>query len=90
VAGWSCELYFNPGVEAWTEQEGYDECRGVDTEDTWSDDFWHPGEECPEENLRSVCVFTYWAEFQYEDHPGGIDEARQWCEIDKGTFHEFE
>lgn len=84
-----CELYFNPGVEAWMEEEAYEECRGVDTEDTWSDDFWHPYEECPEQNLRSVCVYTYWAEFQYDWHPRDIDESSQSCENNGGAFYEL-
>jgi hypothetical protein len=87
----ACELYFNSGVEAWTEQEGYEECRGVDTEDTWSDDFWHSGESCPEdESLRSVCVYRHWAQFQYEGYWRGIDESRHGCEIDGGTFIVFD
>lgn len=84
-----CELYFNPGIEQWTEEEAYEDCRGVDTADTWSDDFWHPGEACPEESLRSVCVYAYRAEFQYKQHPRDIDESRQWCEIDGATFIVF-
>lgn len=85
-----CDLYFNTDVEAWTVEDAFEECRGVDTDDTWSDDFWHLGEMCPEGSLRSVCVLRYRAEFQYEWHFRDIEDSRRGCEVDNGIFYVFD
>jgi hypothetical protein len=96
-----CTLYFGTPDTPQTETAAYDDCRDVDDDVGFSEDWWSPGEpcptsveyecrtSCPSSVLESACVFVNRAEFEYSDHSRTLEQREDRCDADGGTFYEF-
>lgn len=84
-----CELYFRTPEVLISEDSAYEECRNIEDDVSWNEDWWSAGEACPEDGIESVCRYAYRADFHYSSERLPVSERKSICSSNGGTFYEF-